>query len=247
MIRLLLPFRIYREACDYLSEFIYRGAVFVDSFWLTKVLGIKIDVVGPLPIDKKEKLLVISNHHSWFDIFLLQHIVSTQGPILKFLVKRALVYVPIIGWICLALRFPLLNRSSDKEKRKSDYKSVQSATMALQETPVALLNFVEGTRFTPQKRLKQDSAFEVLLNPRSGGLKIMIEGLPEASILDVTLAYPSDNQSFWQCLSGNLKKIDVHIERHSIKEIDDLNQWLNDIWQEKEQRILLSRNQSLSI
>ena len=187
---------------------------------------------------------MISNHRSWFDIFILHFIITTNGPIIKFLVKKALVYIPIIGWICLALRFPRLNRSKDKSQRKIDYNSVASATSEIRQGTLALLNFVEGTRFTASKKAKQQSPFDHLLKPRSGGLKIMMENLPNTQILDITLAYPNDQINFWDCLSGQVTSIDVYIDSYGPPKIEEINGWLSELWHHKDKRIALSRNPS---
>jgi len=237
----IIPFKIVKNGSGKLIDRIYRAAVKIDTFWLESILGLNIEISGHSPSNRNEKLLVISNHQSWFDIFILQSAVTGKGPLLKFLVKRALVYVPVIGWICLALNFPLLNRSPDKVKRRLDYDSVASAAIQLRESPVALLNFVEGTRFTEKKKAEQNSPYEVLLKPRSGGLKIMMDNLPEAKILDITLIYPNDQLSFWQCLSGRLKTIKVHINEHHMNEFVDINNELEALWRSKDQRIIQSR------
>ncbi|MFT5208954.1 MAG: 1-acyl-sn-glycerol-3-phosphate acyltransferase [Flavobacterium sp.] len=244
LIRQVFPLGYIIKACDFLIDKIYRWAVDIDTFWLTSILGLKINVIGEPPKVKTDSLLVISNHRSWFDIFILHFIITTNGPVVKFLVKKALVYIPIIGWICLALKFPRLNRSSDKAQRKIDYNSVASATSEIKQGALALLNFVEGTRFTQSKKADQKSPFDHLLKPRSGGLKIMMENLPNTQILDITLAYPDDQINFWDCLSGKVTSIDVHIDTYIPPETEKINEWLSGLWQHKDKQIALSRKSS---
>ncbi|MFT7686494.1 MAG: 1-acyl-sn-glycerol-3-phosphate acyltransferase [Candidatus Azotimanducaceae bacterium] len=230
------------KICDVVIDKIYRWAVAIDSFWLCKILRLKINIIGNPPSNKTDSILVISNHHSWFDIFVLHFVVVSNGPLLKFLVKKALVYVPIIGWICLALNFPRLNRSRDKEQRKMDYDSVASATKEVNQSPMTLLNFVEGTRFTPKKKALQESPYNYLLKPKSGGLKIMMQNLPNTQIIDITLVYPNDKISFWDCLSGQLTSIDVYVDSYARPETEHVNEWLSDLWLHKDSRIALTRN-----
>ena len=145
--RLFARSREGRQRCFQMLDWIYRTAVIFHSWWITRVLGVDIHIHGRLPTDPKEQLVVVSNHFSWFDILVLHRIVTVQGPIVKFLIKRELIYVPVVGWLCLALNFPRLNRGKTADGREHDYQSVLAAANALREEPGALLNFAEGTRF----------------------------------------------------------------------------------------------------
>ncbi|MBD3647964.1 MAG: 1-acyl-sn-glycerol-3-phosphate acyltransferase, partial [Pseudomonadales bacterium] len=157
--------------------------------------------------------------------------------IIKFLIKRELVWVPVVGWICLALNFPRLNRGRDPEARERDYQAVAEATTGLGEKAVALLNFAEGTRFTPEKHRAQASPWQHLLKPKAGGLRIMLENTRQAEIMDITLAYPTPGFTFWRCLSGELPYVRVHIDYCTAVDVEDSTTWLNERWRIKDQRI----------
>lgn len=225
--------RRWQDRCDRLVEWIYRRAVRFDSACLKLVCGVTIDVHGQLPADRRE-LIVVSNHRSWFDILLLQHVIASKGPILKFLIKRELAWVPVVGWICLALRFPRLERGGSAESRQRDYALIQKAASEAGTSGFAILNFAEGTRFSEAKRDAQRSEFQYLLNPRAGGLRMMCASLPSAQVVDVTIIYPDFDISFWRCLSGALDTVKVYLKVDPAPTSDEIGEYLASSWRAKE-------------
>lgn len=241
IISALVPIPAIRRGCYFCTDLSYRGAVGGNSFWLEKILGIHLKVTGDLPTSKRERTLVICNHRSWFDILAVQAVLVPRGPIIKFLIKKELIYVPVVGWICLALNFPRLTRGQKPGGKGKDFNSVTSAVMEMDRTPFALLNFIEGTRFTPLKQQRLKSKYRYLLKPKTGGLRMMLDNLPDADIVDVTLIYPQD-LNFWHCLSGQLKQLDVYVTRSKGAQIQNIKQWVNDSWDKKESLIRQARS-----
>jgi 1-acyl-sn-glycerol-3-phosphate acyltransferase len=237
LLKALIRHQASHRLFDMIVDKIYRAAVWFDSFWLFSVLSIELEILGEVPDDRSSNCIVISNHRSWFDILLLQFLIVRKGPLLMFLIKQELIYVPVVGWICLALNFPRLNRGKSELSRHRDYSSVASAT----QKPGALMNFVEGTRFTKDKQASQGSEYQHLLKPRSGGFRIMLQNLPEATVFDFTLGYPKDGLTFWQCLSGEHRRYQVHISAFLAADSpEDPVDWLIELWAEKDQ--LLAQN-----
>ena len=70
IISLIVPVAAVKRACNYAIDKIYRTTVWLDTLWLEQVLGLRIVVHGQAPQNKDEQYVVISNHRSWFDIFL---------------------------------------------------------------------------------------------------------------------------------------------------------------------------------
>ena len=241
LVSALLPLPAVRRGCYFCTDLCYRWAVLVNALVLQKLLGIRFNISGDLPRNRLTRMLVISNHRSWFDILALQTVIVPHGPIIKFLIKKELIYVPVVGWICMALNFPRLTRGKQPGGREKDFDSVTNAVMELDSAPFALLNFIEGTRFTEAKRAKSESRYRYLLNPKTGGLRIMLDNLPDSDIVDVTLIYPKDF-NFWECLSGRLQQLDVHISCSKTRDIDDIKQWINQRWDEKDVRYQQARN-----
>ncbi|MEO7386454.1 MAG: acyltransferase, partial [Gammaproteobacteria bacterium] len=86
--------------------------------------------------------------------------------------------------------------------------------------PTSVMNFVEGTRFTPAKHAAQNSPYHHLLKPKAGGLALALHALGHRfdCLIDVTIVYPGGAPSFWQFLRGDLDKVVVRVERLSIPE-----------------------------
>ncbi len=245
LLRWLVPLPLISKICFVAVDFIYRQAVRINSFWMQRVMGIQLLVDGePNPHSAP---VVICNHQSWFDIPILQELVTSEGPIIKFLIKRELVWVPVIGWICLALNFPRLYRGKDKSLRAVDYAMIQSATESHGAKPGALLVFPEGTRFTTKKHRLQASPYSWLLKPKVGGLKIIKANTdPATHVMDVTIDYGPKPVNIWRCLHGQPSIIRVKIRYYALAEITDIQTWLNDRWQDKSEFLAASHCESTS-
>jgi 1-acyl-sn-glycerol-3-phosphate acyltransferase len=110
------------------------------------------------------------------------------------------------------------------------------------------MNFVEGTRFTPEKHAKQKSPFKHLLKPKAGGVGFVLSTMGEqlSSIVNVTIVYPGGDTSFWNFLCGRIREIRVLVEKLPVtKEIlgdyvEDkkhqakFQEWLNRLWVKKD-------------
>jgi len=232
LISFIFPFPVVSRACFLIVNHLYRWCVSVDSFWMQKVIGIELIVVGES--NSHAAPIVICNHQSWFDIPLIQDIISRRGPMVKFLVKQELVWVPIIGWICLVLNFPRLKRSNKSGDRKADFSIIEKTTKSHGKQG-ALLIFPEGTRFTKSKHLHQQSPYERLLKPKAGGLRIIKNNTDlETPLVDITIDYGAVKPNIWQCLRGKPRQIRITIEHFTLAELDNLEEWLNRRWHEKD-------------
>jgi len=244
LLLLLLPAKAARRtrpSFRRLSDRIYRRAVRVDNALLRHVSGATWRC-EELRLDPARPHIVLANHRSWADILIVQSVVATRGPIVKFLCKRELLYVPIFGLIILAFDFPVLRRRSRRgsdpaHRRDDDRRRVTAASAALLDSPAAILSFAEGTRFTRTKREALGGPYEHLLPPRAGGLAAMIEALApgEGTLVDLTLAYPRA-VSFWEFLGGATGPVNVKWETIPIADVppEQAQEWLNDRWQRKD-------------
>ena len=233
----LVPLPIVSRGCFFIVDAIYRIAVKVDSFWMLKVMGVELIIKGELNTNATP--VVICNHQSWFDIPLVQEVITGRGPIIKFLVKRELVWVPIIGWICLALNFPCLRRKKNNGSSLNDFSLIEKATKSHGSESGALLVFPEGTRFNESKKAKQQAPYQRLLKPKAGGLKMIKQHVDsETKLVDITIDYHKKDVRIWDCLRGDPKKITITIEHYSLADIADIETWLNNRWLEKD-RILM--------
>ncbi len=246
--KFLLP--PFRGGIDSLLALVYRTAVRVNDLWLRGVMGISWDR-PEAGVAKDDVCIVLSNHASWSDILILQSVISLEGPLLKFLSKRELVFIPIFGIIFWAFDFPALRRGAkgsvdEATRRRMDAEALDAACDAVRKHPAAMMVFAEGTRFSVEKRESMLSPYRTLLPPRVGGLASIREALAEDAdvLLDVTLAYPEE-ASFWLFLSGRLKTVGVVIDRIPLETVpssrEGLIPWLSDRWQRKAAQIEVVR------
>ena len=248
--KLLLP--PLRARIDRQLAFIYRAAVRINDGWLRGVMGISWDCpeIGVAP---DEICIVLSNHSSWSDILVLQSVISREGPLLKFVSKRELIFIPIFGVIFWAFDFPALRRTAkgnvdEQTRRRLDAEALDAACESVRRHPAAMMVFAEGTRFTEAKREAQSSPYRTLLVPRVGGIASIRAALSQNAdaLLDVTLGYP-EGATFWQFLSGRVKTVEVEVDRIPLEAVPDSREalipWLSERWQRKDARIEAVRDQ----
>jgi 1-acyl-sn-glycerol-3-phosphate acyltransferase len=256
----LLPFTHSRSVINILMSKVYQVAVHFDSWLLFSILGIQLDVEGIAEVYPEKFYLVIANHQSWSDILILQHLLNGRAPVLKFIVKRELIYVPLVGLICWAYDYPFLyrhrrhlhveNDSSDKEKKDDDI--LNRAVMRFLRSTAAIVNFVEGTRYSKAKARQQQSPYRYLLKPKAGGLTLICNMLDSrlAAIVDVTMVYDTLKPTFWRFVGGSIRCVKVHVRTISMEEIfkeENLSgrlaersmtaEWLNLYWARKDRQI----------
>lgn len=209
-------------------------------------------------LSHEEWYLVISNHQSWADILILQTIFNRRIPFLKFFIKKSLIYVPIIGLAWWALDFPFIERYSREylakhpEKKGKDLETTRRALEKFKTTPISVVNFLEGGRFTQAKHDRQQSPYKHLLLPKAGGIGLVLNLMHGRirTLLNVTIVYPDGVPSFWQYLSGQAGSIIVQIEKADIPSQyvagDYLNDpefkaefraWVNRLWEQKDELI----------
>jgi len=234
LLKLVFRFDPIRHLLNLTTEWVYRRAVAFHNFWMFHVVGVRLHITGELPDHPSP--IIISNHQTWMDIPALHGVVTKGGgPILKFLIKRELLWVPIVGWICYSLNFPRLNRGQGANARAKDLAAIRTFSNSLHSERGALMIYAEGTRFTEQKHRDQASPFEHLLVPRPGGLKIALDNVPAGTpVIDITLVYDGP-RNFWQCLGGSTKDIKAVIRTYDASEITDVRDWLQESWREKDE------------
>ena len=216
----------------------------------------KWDIQGP-HLNPKAWTLLISNHRSWVDILVLGYVFTQKTPIptLKFFLKKELLWtLPIAGLACKAIGFPFMERHSRQDIRKNpqlknaDIEATRIACEKFRAHPCTIMNFVEGTRFSTEKAQRQDSPYQHLLKPKSGGFAVVLSEMNTqlSGILNVTIGYSKANFNFWDFACGRLDKIHVHYQLIPITTdlIGDYYQnrlyrahiqnWLNNTWQAKD-------------
>ena len=107
-IKLIIPHTGIRHQLSRLLILIAILWIEGNSFIFRITQKVKWDVQGLKNISSNGSYLVVSNHRSWIDIFVLQHIFNHRIPFLKFFLKKELIWVPLLGVAWWALDFPFL-------------------------------------------------------------------------------------------------------------------------------------------
>ncbi|MCR1825242.1 acyltransferase [Pseudomonas chengduensis] len=257
--KFVLPGQAARDACS-------RGVMWVAEFWAENCKRIFAlltpthwDIRGNAELRRDRSYLVISNHQSWVDIPALVQAFNRRTPYFKFFLKQQLIWVPFLGLAFWALDYPFMKRYSkaflDKNPhmKGKDLEITKAACEKFKRLPVTVVNFLEGTRFTPAKQAQQQSPYRYLLKPKAGGVAFVLATLGEQidAVLDVTLVYPEGKApGFWALLSGQVDKVIVDIQtRNLAAELwqgdyqndpvfrQYMQDWVTQLWQEKDARI----------
>ena len=222
-------------------------------------------VSGLEGLNRQSSYLVVANHQSWADIPVLQNLLEPHIPLLKFFLKKQLIWVPVLGAAWWALDFPFMRRYSREylekhpEKRGEDMAETRRMCARFAHAPVSVMSFVEGTRYTPEKSHRQDSPFQSLLKPKVGGLALAINSLGESmtTLLNVTIDYrPLDGDTtIWKLFSGQVTEIHATVEAIPIPahfaqsdyENDptfraEIQQWIDEIWRKKDALLVSTRS-----
>jgi len=258
LLKLVLPIKIIRE---WLTKVIINIATFwvgFNSFTFRLFTKTHWQVTGNQDLSMDEWYLINCNHQSWADISVVQTCLNRKAPMLKFFLKKELIWVPILGLCWWGLDFPFMKRYSREYLEKhpkmkgKDMETTIKACKKFKSTPISVFNFMEGTRFTTEKHTKQKSPFKNLLKPKAGGAAFVLESMGNQlrTMLDITIVYPDDKFGFWEFISDQIPHIIVDIEKVSIPTeflgksyLNDTDfkksfqEWVSLHWQEKDQKI----------
>lgn len=258
LIKLLLPLpAVWRSVSTFCNLMMYcwcsgLAALLHLNPWL------KWDIEGIDGLSKRNWYLLICNHRSWADIVVLCVLFRKHIPMNKYFLKQQLAWVPFIGLACWALDMPFMRRYSrgyllrHPERRGKDVETTRRSCEKFRAYPTTIVNFVEGSRFTENKRSETRSPYKHLLPPKAAGIAMALNVLGNQfdKMLNVTLCYPeNDRTPFFDMLSGRLTRVVVRISLIPIAEeihgdyVNDKNfkrsfqQWLNGLWNEKDGQI----------
>jgi len=256
--KILIPWPPLLKIINRVLHWIGENWIAGNSGWMWLTQKTEWDVQGAEHLNYNGWYLVVSNHQSWVDILVMQHLLNRKIPLLKFFIKRELIKVPLMGFAWWALDYPFLYRHSSEYLKKhpeqagKDFEATRKACGKFATIPTSVMNFLEGTRFTPVKHEKQKSEYRYLLRPKSGGLALALNVLGEKfnSLLDITIVYPDGIPGFDDFLCGRVKKIIVRMRTIEIpKQLlqgdyegdpafrGAMHQWVQTLWQEKDQQI----------
>lgn len=234
-----------------------------NSWGIQLMHKIQWEIQGRDGLSPQASYLVVVNHQSWVDIVVAQEVLRSHVPFLRFFLKRELFYVPFLGLAWWALDYPFMNRYSNEylakhpEKRGLDLENTRRACEKFRGNPVAILNFLEGTRFTPAKLAKTQSPYRNLLVPKRGGVAFALQSMGDQfeALLDVTIFYPKAEKTLWDLFTGKidrvvvrLRKLPIPPELIGIKNLEKkenratLRNWIQNIWEEKDRWLESQKN-----
>ena len=259
LLKLLLPGKATKARCS-------KGVMWIAETWaeinkaiFALLLPTRWDIRGIEGLRRDTSYLVISNHQSWVDIPALVQALNKKAPYFKFFLKQELIWVPFLGLAFWALDYPFMKRYSKAylkkhpEMKGKDLEITRRACEKFRDLPVTVVNYLEGTCFTPEKHARQDSPYRHLLRPKSGGVAFTLAALGEEldALLDVTIVYPGNGiPGFWELISGQVPRVIVDIQTRRLDpdlwqgdyENDPefrqfMHDWVDRLWQAKDERI----------
>ncbi|RON07515.1 acyltransferase [Pseudomonas brassicacearum] len=258
LLKLLLPGR-FRDYASAAVMWIAETWAEIDKLIFALCIPTQWDIRGGEGLRIDTSYLVISNHLSWVDIPALIQTLNRRTPFFKFFLKKELIWVPLLGLAWWALDYPFMKRYSKAflarhpELHGKDLEITKTACELFKRQPVSVVNYLEGTRFTPVKRTEQQSPFKHLLKPKAGGVAFVLAALGEQldAVLDVTVVYPQAKiPGFWDLISGAVPRVIIDIKTRELDPAlwqgdyendpafrQSVQSWVNQLWTEKDSRI----------
>ena len=129
------PFAIVRRDAAFSAVHSYCRWVRWTASWM---VGLKSEIRGTPPTGE---VLIAAKHQSFFDIILLCNVLPRP----KFIMKKQLVWAPILGWYALRIGCVPVDRGKRGAAIKSMVDKVQSGA----QEPGQLIIFPQGTRVAP--------------------------------------------------------------------------------------------------
>jgi len=223
------------------------------------VSGVSIDCRGQAPQDTRGHYVLIANHRAWTDILVLLHCVDGRLPFPRFFIKHEMLRFPIVGFACWAMDFPFMRRYRKRdlarrpELKRRDLETTRNACAKYRHQPVTVVNFAEGTRFTPAKQANTRSPYRYLLRPKAAGSGFMMQQMADvlSGVLDVTIVYADCMQpTLWDYACGRVRRVVVSMDPLPVpKELlqgryedesavrQGFQHWMNQIWRRKDDAI----------
>ena len=255
VVKALLPIERLRAASSRWLTGIAESWIGVNGWMLDRFSRTRVHVEEDAVLEPDGHYLVLANHQSWVDIVVLQRVFNRRIPLMRFFLKRQLIWVPLLGVAWWALDFPFMARHTREQIQRRpelagrDIEATRRACEKFRAIPVAIMNFVEGTRFTPAKHARQASPYRHLLKPRAGGVAFVLDAMGDGlhAILDVTIAYPGGRPSLVDLIANRVPEVRVQVRQRAIpvelaggdyqSDADfraRFQQWINGVWLEKD-------------
>ena len=256
--RALIPIKLFKISLAKFSNFIGDLTVYGLKLIMLLMHGNNIRVIDyNEAFERDEWYMAMSNHQSWADIFVLLVAANYKLPLLKFFMKRELWWIPFVFIANKTLNMPFVNRHSkeairkDPSLRTKDYENTVKACKRFLRSPSTIFSYAEGTRYTKEKHLDQQSPYNNLLIPKIGGMATALSAMPKIkTLVDYSVVYESEKRDAWSFLCGDMNKVQILVKKYEIPEKlkeknylndgqyrEDFKMWIEDIWQQKDKNI----------
>ena len=253
--KILVPSKTWRRGCTRVLSRIAELWSACNTWGIRLTQRIRLDTEGVEGLARNNSYMVTCNHQSWVDIVTLQMVLNRRIPFPRFFLKRQLIWVPVLGGAWWALDYPFMKRRSKSylekhpERRGEDLETTRRSLEKHGDRPITIMNFLEGTRFRPEKHSDQVSPYRHLLKPKAGGVAFALQtmGARLREMLDVTIVYPAGRAKFRHLFTGRIPEVVVRVRKLVIP--DDLRMgryledpvmrerfqaWIRRLWEEKD-------------
>jgi 1-acyl-sn-glycerol-3-phosphate acyltransferase len=247
VVKLLLPVKVLRRGITRVLIAIGEYWVGINTLIFTHGCSTDWRISGAERLRLDAWYLLIANHQNAIDIVLLQALLNRRIPFLKFFIKSQLMWFPFMGLAWWALDMPFMKRYSAAYLRRNphmkgkDFETTRKACEKFRDTPTSVINFVEGTRFTEDKRQRHKDPYRHVLRPRAGGFAVAMTSMGEMfdAVLDVTIVYPGGAATFWDLCCGRHIEAIVDIRELEVEDWLKVGDYENDrAWRRRVQEYL---------
>ncbi|HEY8585441.1 MAG TPA: acyltransferase [Rhodanobacter sp.] len=257
LVKVIVPLGVVRRFSSRALVAIAESWIGVNNVLFGLFTRIRWEVVGIEGLRRDGNYMVLCNHQSWVDIPVLQKVFNRRIPFLRFFLKQQLIWVPLLGLAWWALDFPFMKRYSRQtlmrhpELQGKDREATRRACEKFRHMPVSVMNFAEGTRFTPAKHDAQSSPYRHLLRPKAGAVAFVMDAMGDSlhAIVDVTIVYPEGRCTMMDLIGGRVHDVRVHVRERPIDptligSYDEdvafrgrIKQWVKVLWSEKDAQV----------
>jgi len=265
LVKRLVPVPSITSACRSIITWIAGRWMDVLVGLFRRCLDTRMELNGELPNDRHRSYVVVCNHQSWSDVPVLLHLLHGRVPFFRFFLKHGLIWLPLVGQAFWALEYPFVRFPSREllqrhpERRGENLRAAKQACEHLGDQATTLVNFPEGALFSRERHAEQRARFHHLLKPRAGGTALALATLGDRldALIDVTLDFPEGPPDLARFVTNRVGRVRVDVRRievpravlHGDYENDPdfqrrFQNWLNEIWREKDRRLETMRHAS---
>ena len=115
IIKLIIPVKLVRTLCTRMVNLIAWYWIGFNNTLADLFHKIEWDIRGARELSKKHWYFVTCNHQSWTDITAIQYALNSKIPLLKFFLKKELIWVPLLGVAWWGLDFPFMHRHTKEQ------------------------------------------------------------------------------------------------------------------------------------